>query len=179
MCIYRWEYLKSRCLYRQPSLRSGNWYSQWIVLGPFEYSKLASTLDLVLILIPLTIALDQSRRPPIGAKTMPTAKKSGRTVFGVSMGLKDVNVRSVNLESSMSEPTYCHAFNLCWRKAVSAEDKRVSSTSMLRAANASLAGLRLFCFFSWSLWTSSVSIESVCATSVCDIFDNFDLRPIL
>jgi len=42
----------------------------------------------------LTMALDQSKRPPIGAKMMPTAKNSGRTVFGVRIGLEDVNART-------------------------------------------------------------------------------------
>lgn len=37
----------------------------------------------------LTIALAHSKTPPIGAKIMPTTKKSGRTVLGVRMGLKE------------------------------------------------------------------------------------------
>lgn len=34
-----------------------------------------------------TCALAQINRPPIGANITPTAKKSGRTVLGVRMGL--------------------------------------------------------------------------------------------
>lgn len=35
----------------------------------------------------LTKELAQRSSPPIGAKTIPMAKKSGRTVFGVRIGL--------------------------------------------------------------------------------------------
>lgn len=35
----------------------------------------------------LTFALAYSSSPPIGANMMPTMKNSGRTVFGVKMGL--------------------------------------------------------------------------------------------
>lgn len=49
--------------------------------------------------IRLTMALDQSSSPPIGAKMMPTAKKSGRTVLGVRMGLKRVNIPFTSLHS--------------------------------------------------------------------------------
>jgi len=51
------------------------------------------------MLISCTVALAQSSSPPIGAKMMPTAKKSGKTVLGVRIG--------------------CHAFSRCCRKAVS------------------------------------------------------------
>lgn len=40
------------------------------------------------ICIALTDALAHRRRPPMGAKMMPTAKKMGRTVLGVKIGLR-------------------------------------------------------------------------------------------
>ena len=39
----------------------------------------------------LTWELAYNKRPPIGAKMMPIMKKSGRTVFGVKIGLIQVN----------------------------------------------------------------------------------------
>ena len=93
-----------------------------------------------------TCALAQRRRPPIGAKITPTAKNRGRTVFGVRIGLwgrvsyqqAAINNISIQLQRcpkslmimSSSEiafvsmeggkkTTYCHAFNLCCRNAVS------------------------------------------------------------
>lgn len=53
-----------------------------------------------------TVELAHSRTPPMGAKMMPTAKKSGRTVLGVRMG--------------------CQAFNRCWRKALSMSSSLVN-----------------------------------------------------
>ena len=47
---------------------------------------------------------------------MPMAKKMGRTVLGVRMGLVDV---SAEHGCEIWARTDCHAFNLCCRKAVS------------------------------------------------------------
>ena len=78
---------------------------------------------------------------------MPTAKKMGRTVLGVRMGLSNVNALLV---SAVPVQTHCHAFNLCCLKAV-------------------LAGRLLFCFFGLLCSLSSSSIESVCTTCVVDM----------
>ena len=43
----------------------------------------------VAVQMTLTIALAHSKTPPIGAKIMPTTKKSGRTVLGVRIGLNE------------------------------------------------------------------------------------------
>ncbi len=49
---------------------------------------------------------------------MPMAKKMGRTVFGVRMGLVDI---STEHDHCIWTRTDCHAFSLCCRKAVSIE----------------------------------------------------------
>jgi hypothetical protein len=54
----------------------------------------------------------------MGANMMPTAKKMGRTVLGVRMGLYMSALR-VSVGGLWGGVTDCHAFNLCCRKAVS------------------------------------------------------------
>ena len=54
----------------------------------------------------------------MGANMMPTMKKSGRTVFGVRMGLSPRGQCWCSL-SMRALHTYCHAFSRCWRNAVS------------------------------------------------------------
>lgn len=56
--------------------------------------------------------------PPMGAKMTPTMKKSGRTVFGVRIGLSQCQPEFV-LEFKVSAQTHCHAFRRCCLKAVS------------------------------------------------------------
>ena len=51
---------------------------------------------------------------------MPMAKKMGRTVFGVRMGLLQISDEQDYLGRSSDGGTDCHAFSLCCRKAVSA-----------------------------------------------------------
>lgn len=55
----------------------------------------------------------------MGAKMMPIAKKMGRTVLGVKIGLS----RSERLRKAGfgRRGAHCHAFNRCWRNAVSAQ----------------------------------------------------------
>ena len=74
-----------------------------------------------------TCALAHKSRPPMGANMRPTMKKRGRTVFGVRIGLRASEVGQHGYPSPpligclMKEGggTYCQAFNLCCRKAVS------------------------------------------------------------
>lgn len=96
----------------------------------------------------LTMALAQSKSPPIGAKMMPTAKKSGRTVLGVSIGL-DPGQSMLNPRMSLSLPgsPYCHAFSLCWRNAVSAS---AGESVQECGSGASAAYLQVFGFSAFS-----------------------------
>jgi hypothetical protein len=92
----------------------------------------------------------------MGAKMTPTAKKRGRTVFGVRMG--------------------CHAFKRCCRKALSARVRQHShshshppptANCQLPTGGISLGGLRLFWPFLWLSAASSLPralLESVCST---------------
>lgn len=112
----------------------------------------------------ITVELAQSSSPPIGAKMIPNAKKIGRTVLGVRIGLVQV---SMWIDTSRWSRTYCHAFNLCCRKAVSKHRQR--QRSQKRTMNI-LAGFLLFCFFGASLCGSSAVIESsLCKVWVLDI----------
>lgn len=65
----------------------------------------------------LTLALAHSNRPPMGAKMMPIAKRIGRTVLGVRMGLRlDVSRDGSVLYYCMVRRrgnTHCHAFKRC------------------------------------------------------------------
>jgi len=110
-----------------------------------------------------TVELAHNSNPPMGANMMPTAKKMGRTVFGVRMGLRRVNFEP---RRARLRATYCHAFNLCCRKAVSGRGQQDPEGAM--GSVDGLAGLLLFCFLGGSLWGSSAVIESVC-TMVGDI----------
>jgi hypothetical protein len=65
-----------------------------------------------------TLALAHNSRPPMGANMIPMAKKMGRTVLGVRIGLAGV---SAGISWIGLWRTDCHAFNLCCRKAVSAQ----------------------------------------------------------
>ena len=47
------------------------------------------------------MALDQSNSPPIGANMMPIAKKIGRTVLGVRIGLLGISIASVAQTSQL------------------------------------------------------------------------------
>lgn len=83
----------------------------------------------------------------MGANMMPTRKKSGRTVFGVKMGLSRRSQCCCPSTESLWLHTYCHAFNRCCRNAVSA---RLSvSPPWARAAASKLTrgspALRLLC----------------------------------
>ena len=71
-----------------------------------------------------TCALAHSSRPPIGANIMPTAKKRGRTVLGVRIGLTPSAPTSSLPALSDAIQTYCQAFNLCCRKAVSTSSQK-------------------------------------------------------
>lgn len=64
---------------------------------------------------PRTVVLAHNNSPPIGANIMPTAKKIGRTVLGVRIGLRFVSIKTVLVD----DWTHCHAFRRCCRKAVS------------------------------------------------------------
>ena len=81
----------------------------------------------------------------MGAKIIPMAKKSGRTVFGVRMGLGS---RCQLDESETKEKSYCHAFNRCCRKAVS--NTGPLSLTYLFDWKEAWSYLRAFCF--WLFW---------------------------
>jgi len=81
----------------------------------------------------------------MGANMIPTAKKMGRTVLGVRIGLRKVNFGPIH---ARVVATYCHAFNLCCRKAVS---ESYQHYSMAQFDVHGLAGLLLFCFLAGSL----------------------------
>ena len=78
----------------------------------------------------LTCELAHSNNPPTGAKIMPIAKKRGSTVLGVRMGL---GLESAD-DYSLLEWPYCHAFNRCCRKAVSAENQSLSIVFRIASA---------------------------------------------
>lgn len=69
--------------------------------------------------LPRTLELAKISSPPRGAKMTPTAKRSGRTVFGVRIGLQ-ARTRSGFVPAREATSTYCQAFSRCCRKAVSA-----------------------------------------------------------
>jgi hypothetical protein len=117
----------------------------------------------------LTMALDQSKRPPIGAKMMPTAKNSGRTVFGVRIGLKDVNACAVSQWSHPDQRTAMLSIFVDGRQCLQSGEESGQESNRRAWPACLLAGLRLFGFLSWSFLTSSASMESVCATPVRDI----------
>jgi hypothetical protein len=62
-----------------------------------------------------TKELAQRRTPPMGANMTPTIKKRGRTLLGVKIGLEKLAQR----KDRYIIQSHCHAFNLCWRNAVS------------------------------------------------------------
>jgi hypothetical protein len=95
-------------------------------------------------MISFTVELAHRSTPPIGAKMTPTAKKRGRTVFGVRIG--------------------CQAFRRCCRKALSVHCRQCS-VPCAPFACCLLGGLRLFCFSTGSSW---LLLASVCS-NVCDI----------
>ena len=120
----------------------------------------------------LTWALAHIRIPPRGANMMPTMKKSGKTLFGVRIGLFEERLRSLVIEYNRNgkhqSSTHCHAFKRCWRKAVSNERRRISMwTDIKRNVDrgrmtevSALAGLRFLGFLSpslslrWRAWSS-------------------------
>jgi len=67
----------------------------------------------------------------MGANMIPMAKKRGRTVFGVKIGLSNDGQRSstttVAEHRKSMRGTHCHAFNRCCRNAVSRECRRIVS----------------------------------------------------
>lgn len=89
-----------------------------------------------------TCELAYRSSPPMGAKMTPTAKKSGRTVFGVRMG--------------------CQAFSRCCRKAVSSpHDQSIVIRRASECRICVLGGLRLFCFFSGSSCSRTLLVSSI------------------
>ncbi len=80
-----------------------------------------------------TCALAHSNKPPIGAKIMPIAKKRGRTVFGVRIGL-DSRFSFTATAATTCVPersTHCQAFSRCCRKAVSIRKSQAVSAGSL------------------------------------------------
>jgi hypothetical protein len=114
----------------------------------------------------LTIALDHSRSPPTGANIMPTAKNRGRTVLGVRIGLYWVSApRLARVEGC----SYCHAFNLCCRNAVSvrkrvnpkALSKKIELAHVLTSWSPTL--LLLLLVFLNFLWFHGIRMHDFCS----------------
>lgn len=103
----------------------------------------------------------------MGANMMPTAKKRGRTVFGVRMGLM---ARFSNpFQCITHDNTHCHAFNRCCRKAVSRYNCQQAVVGGACWLGCLLGGRLLFCFCSSFLVSSWACIESACSMTVCDM----------
>jgi hypothetical protein len=82
----------------------------------------------------------------------------------------------LNLQDLIPGPTYCHAFNLCWRNAVSVDAEESVQVSNRRARAACLL---VFCSFASSrgLFECHRSRSSLCALPVCaTLFDTEKLR---
>jgi hypothetical protein len=71
------------------------------------------------------MALDQSKRPPIGAKMMPTAKNSGRTVFGVRIGLEKVNTCTLSHRSHTDQHTAMLSIFVAGRQCLQSAEESV------------------------------------------------------
>ena len=120
-----------------------------------------------------TIELAHNSNPPMGANKMPTVKKSGSTVFGVRIGLDSTqDSRQLPLlrppgryrkVAYWRTTTYCHAFSRCCRNAVSRIVFRIHGDNFLlyRRSWYSLAGLRLFTFFSSFVLSSLLTDPTV------------------
>jgi len=106
----------------------------------------------------------------MGANITPMAKKMGRTVFGVRIGLSRKAI-SKRIHPAEVLYTYCHAFKRCCRNAVSMMKRYVSPHSQRSLTVNILGGLRLFCFFWTSLCESTSSVKPVWVICcVCDMF---------
>lgn len=113
-----------------------------------------------------TKLLAQSSRPPMGAKMMPTAKKSGSTVFGVKIGLQcrcQLHPDRPSTHRGMHHVLPCLQSLLPKRRVYGAEKRDLVSgngNARQRVSNV-LAGRRLLFFFlSSSRWPSWDRIES-------------------
>ena len=151
-------------------------------LPPVERAVVSQECSFSTILFGPTSELAHINSPPIGANIIPTAKKSGRTVFGVRMGLQNTvdQYPEPSMGFSRTSP-YCHAFNRCCLNAVSALLSACLSSQVhfhsdplvaLRLYDI-LGGLLLFSFFfGSSAFGSFRSIELAlpgCSRDVSDI----------
>ena len=108
---------------------------------------------MVLVYYNLTRSLAMSRTPPMGANMTPMMKKSGRTVFGVKMGLSPRGQCWCPV-SICALHTYCHAFSRCWRNAVSVHLSVLLCSSARAIASASASAIQAYsgAACSWSSW---------------------------